>query len=725
MNTPHASDTVRPAAASARHPVTEIVSLVLRLFALGLVLALAQIAVVMLLSSTAHAASGTDLSAYPMKRGEAGQGTLLMRANDGSSFALPTLTTDVSIRVSGPLARARVVQTFRNPGQDWLEGTYVFPLPENAAVDRLRMRIGERVVEGEIREKAQARAVFEQARAEGKRAALVEQERPNLFTTAVANIPPESDIQVEIEYQQTLHYQLQDDTGRYSLRFPMVAGPRYIPGTPVGTPAGSGTASPTDQVADADRISPPVLHPDQGPINPVKLRVELDAGVPVATVDSPYHSVNIDAPHAHRRIITLAEGTTPANRDFELSWTLAAGQAPQVALFTEPGRDMDYALLILMPPRLKADEHPLPREVVFILDTSGSMEGTSIVQAREALALALRRLGPTDRFNVIEFNSQTNAFFPDAQPASRSNIEAATRWVRSLQARGGTEMAPALTQALNGTEDPTRVRQVIFLTDGAVGNEEALFRLIEKRLGDARLFTIGIGAAPNSYFMNKVASAGRGSFTYIGKPEEVQERMTALFAKLESPVLKGITLNWPDGSAAEVWPRRMPDLYAGEPLVVAAALRKTGGRLRVSGVGHDEEWTTDVPLTDAAPATGAGVLWARQKIDSLLDELRAGAQETEIRPAVVDLALAHHLVSRYTSLVAVDKTPARPSGDALHGGAMPTNLPEGWKHEAVFGRLPQGATDSRMNLLLGSLALLVCALLRSLQHRRAKLALPA
>lgn len=722
MNTTNASDAPRPPSTPGRHHLAEIAALVVRLFALGLMFALIQVAVVMLLSSTAQA---MEMQATPMRPSEAGQGTLLMRAEDGSTGALPTLATDVSIRVNGPLARARVVQIFRNPGTDWLEGIYVFPLPDNAAVDRLRMQVGERVVEGEIREKAQARAEFEQARAEGRRAALVEQERPNIFTTSVANIAPGAEIRVEIEYQQTLHYQLQDGAGRYSLRFPMVVGPRYIPGAPDGAPTGHGTASPTDQVADAGRITPPVPHPDQGAINPVSLRVELDAGVPLAAVDSPYHAVKIDAPHANRRVVALAEGTTPANRDFELTWTLAAGQAPRVALFTEPGRDVDYALLILMPPRLKADESPLPREVVFILDTSGSMEGTSIVQAREALALALRRLGPADRFNVIEFNSQTTAFFPDARPADSANVEAAVRWVRGLQARGGTEMAPALAMALNGAEDPTRVRQVIFLTDGAVGNEEALFRLIEKRLGDSRLFTIGIGSAPNSHFMTKAAGAGRGSFTYVGKPEEVQERMSALFTKLESPVLKGITLTWPEGGEAEAWPRRVPDLYAGEPLVVAAALKKTGGTLRVTGLGHDVEWTADVPLDQTSPATGVGVLWARQKIDALLDSLRGGAQETEVRPAVVELALAHHLVSRYTSLVAVDKTPARPAAEPLQGGAMPTNLPEGWKHEAVFGRLPKGATDARLNLVLGGLALLACVVLWGLQRRRGNAALPA
>lgn len=695
---------------NTRHQRVGIVALAARIFAEGLVIALMLGGLVLLLAMPAHA---VEMQAMPMRADEAGQGVLLLRHADGSTHAVPTLATDVHIRISGPLARVRVVQTFRNPGNAWQEGIYVFPLPDDAAVDRLHMKVGERVIEGEVRERSAARAAFEQARSSGQRAALVEQERPNIFTTSVANIAPGAEVVVEIEYQHLLDYQLEGDSGRYSLRFPMVVGPRYIAGQPLGDATGG-----TDQVRDAARITPPVLHPDAGPINPVTLHVELDAGAPLATLRSPYHPVRIDAPDAHRRVIELASASTPANRDFELEWTLAPSHAPRLALFAEPGTTRDYALLMLMPPQLPAAKARLPREVVFVIDTSGSMQGTSIVQAREALALALSRLHPADRFNVIEFNSDTNAVFNRALPANRDNIDTATRWVSRLQANGGTEMAPALAMALDGTDDPARVRQVIFLTDGAVGNEDALFRLIDQRLGDSRLFTIGIGSAPNSHFMRQAAAAGRGSFTYIGDVSEVGERMSALFAKLESPVLKGIELAWPDGSDAEAWPRRVPDLYAGEPIVVAVALKKTVGTVRVSGWGQDERWQAEVALEDAMPGTGLGTLWARHKIDALTDSLRAGAAEDDVRPAILELALQHHLVSRYTSMVAIDKTPARAQGEALHGGAMPTNLPEGWSHEAVFGSLPKGASGVRWNLFVGSLALISSILLFGLQRRR-------
>ncbi|GIK25861.1 MAG: marine proteobacterial sortase target protein [Betaproteobacteria bacterium] len=674
----------------------ELVAKVVLAFAIGLATSIALAGVVLLL---AHDAQAAEL--VPMKPKEVQQGTLLLKS-EGGTLAVPAVATEAEIKVSGIVARAVVKQTYRNPFDSWFEGVYVFPLPENAAVDHLRMKVGDRIIEGDIKERQAARAQYEQAKSSGQRAALVEQERPNIFTTSVANIPPRGEIVVEIEYQQTLKY----DSSSFSLRFPMVVGPRYIPGTPAeGQGAGTGWAQNTDQVSDASRITPPVLDPAKhAPSNPVRLKVVLDAGVPLARVDSPYHAITQRETDGGR-IVELAEGSVPANKDFELKWTPAASHAPQAALFTESKGDKRYALLMVMPPAKEVAAARLPREVIFVIDTSGSMSGSSIAQARDALELAIARLSGQDSFNVVEFNSYAKALYADARPASAAHREHAVRWVRKLQAQGGTEMALALNLALNGRENPGRVRQVIFLTDGAVGNEDNLFKLIKDKLGDSRLFTVGIGSAPNSHFMGKAAQTGRGTFTYIGKIEEVKEKMGQLFAKLESPVLKGVDIAWP--GAVEAWPKRVPDLYLGEPIVVSALLDQTEGEIRLSGLRGDAPWSATLPLASAHAGQGMGVLWAREKIQSHIDSLRDGAKEEEVRDAVVDIALAHHLVSKYTSLVAVDKTPVRPKEDALQSGAIPTNLPEGWEYGKVFGELPQGATDSLWNLLAGFLALLL------------------
>ena len=649
----------------------------------------------------------------PARPADAKSGSLLVKGAGGEAVAAPLLHTDVDIRVSGMVARAQVKQTFRNPSAEWMEGIYVFPLPENAAVDHLKMRIGQRMVEGEIQERSAAKKTFEEAKATGRRAALVEQERPNIFTHSVANIGPNEEIVVEIEYQQTLRY----EAGGYSLRFPMVVGPRYIPGSPVATAQPAGWSANTDRVTDAARITPPVLRPGENvkPINPVNLKVSLDAGVAIERMESPYHPVQMRRVSEGKSEIRLEDGHF-ASRDFELKWQLNKDAAPRAALFAENKAGKTYGLLMLLPPAAETPVKALPREVIFVIDTSGSMHGDSIAQAKEALEMAVQRLSSADRFNVIEFNSYAKSLWNEARPADRDNIDLAARWVRSLKAQGGTEMALALNLALNGSDTPGRIRQVVFLTDGAVGNEDELFRLIGGKLGDSRLFTVGIGSAPNSHFMSKAASMGRGSFTYIGKVGEVKDKMLQLFAKLESPLLKGLRIEWPQGTQVESWPARLPDLYLGEPLVVNFVADKPVGTVKISGLRGETPWSASMRLDAAVGGHGMGVLWAREKISALIDSLHEGAQEESVKPAVVQIALEHHLVSKYTSLVAVDKTPARPAEELLKTTLMPTNLPEGWSHEQVFGELPQGATDMRFNLLCGLLLLLTAAFMTRRQR---------
>jgi len=343
-----------------------------------------------------------------------------------------------------------------------------------------------------------------------------------------------------------------------------------------------------------------------------------------------------------------------------------------------------------------------------VLDHSGSMAGASIEQARASLKLALARLRPTDGFNVIRFNHQTHSLFLQARPASRANLEAAQRYVDAIRADGGTEMLPALQLALDGDERADRLRQVIFLTDGAVGNEERLFQAIRERLGDSRLFTIGIGSAPNSHFMREAARLGRGTFTYIGNPGEVKDKMTGLFRKLESPALADVTLELPGAGAAEILPGPIPDLYVGEPIVVAVRTGRLPSEAVVRGRFGSTPWEAHVALHQAAPGAGLSAYWARAKIGALLDQRRAGAADDEVRHAVLDVALRHHLVSAYTSLVAVDVAPVRPGDAALKTHAMKTNLPDGWEYEAVFG-LGQGATPGPLHLVIGLAALLIAA----------------
>ena len=601
-----------PAFSMARDVVRIVITAVLVGTGFALLLALTVLSLTVIAppaqasGAPALASAEPDQTAGPRteKPGEQTSGSFLVRVRpSGRLIRSPALSTDVKISVSGMVARAVVAQQFKNDSPDWVEGIYVFPLPENAAVDRLRMQVGDRLIEGQIRERAQARAEYEAARDRGSRASLVEQERPNIFTSSVANLGPGETLTVEIEYQQTLRY----EDAAVSLRFPTVVAPRYIPGKPQSetpqqdTTKGFGWAADTDQVPDASRITPPVVAEGEAPRNPITLHVELDAGFPVDEVKSRYHAVTVEKRDDNRYEVSLAVGPFAADRDFELEWHPLAGAQPRGSLFRETKDGETHLLLTIFPPvGSQATEKRLPREAIYVIDTSGSMQGASIEQARKALHLALRQLTREDRFNVIQFNSVTDTLFASPREANDKNLEAARRYVDKLHATGGTEMAPALRAALDSPAKEGFLRQVVFMTDGSVGNEDELFKLIQKKLGRSRLFTVGIGSAPNSHFMTKAAQLGRGSFTYIGDIAEVGEKMGTLFGKLEHPVLSDIVVEWPASVSAEGYPQKLPDLYLGEPVVLSAR----GRSVERQGGGARAVRRTVVEL-EIRPGTGA------------------------------------------------------------------------------------------------------------------------
>lgn len=642
----------------------------------------------------------------PARLSEIGRPSLLFRAQESGQFAFaPTVSTEVRITVGGLIARARVSQTFRNPGDDWVEGVYVFPLPENAAVDHLRLRVGERVIEGRIEERGQALRIYQAAKRRGKKAGLLEGERPNIFTTSIANIGPREEITIDIEYQQTLRY----DQGAFRLRFPMVVGPRYIPGNVRVARFGDGGWSVGNvRVPDAGKIRAPVLPPAFGKINPVKLSIELAPGFALSELKSSYHPIAVSEDGSGGYRISLKAGEVPAERDFELVWKPDTGAQPQAGLFTETTKDGRYILVMILPPTAKPADGKakrLPREVIFVIDVSGSMAGTSIRQAKAALALAIDRLTADDRFNIVGFNDTAFTLFPSPRPADRVTRQTAKRFVHWLAAEGGTRMAPAVRLALRGRPPAGHIRQMVFLTDGAIGNERELFAIIDDRLGDARLFTIGIGSAPNSYFMRKAAEIGRGTFTHIGDVNEVGARMAALFEKLERPVLTDLAVAWPDAMLAEMWPKRLPDLYGGEPVIFTArvpnAVLDSEGAIVVTGRIGLARWQGTLSLRGGKATPGVAKLWARDKISGLMDTLREGGDANDVRRQVVALGLDHHLVTKYTSLIAVDVTPSRPQGEPLKRRKVPHNLPEGWEYDKVFGGVPENAT--RLDRKAGSM----------------------
>ena len=605
-------------------------------------------------------------------------GMMLLKTNQPGVYVVaPTVETNVKLHVRGLILRGEVTQRFRNPESTCAEAVYAFPLPEDAAVDTLRMIVGQRVIEGEIKERQEAEKIYEQAKNEGKKASLLSQERPNLFTIAIATIGAGEEVTVSIGYQQNVEYK----DGAFGLRFPMTVAPRYMPsGT---TPMAS--AVPTSTIGT-------VAGPSQSRIH---LTVDLDSGFSLRRVTSSYHQVDTTVLGGSHYEIAL-KGDVPANRDFELVWQPDLGSEPKSALFAEK----EFGLVMIMPPAVARGAR-LPKETIFIIDTSGSMGGPSIDEAKAALQLALDRLDSQDTFNVIEFNSVARALWTDARPATSGNLVEAKRFVDSLVATGGTEMLPALQIALNDlTPNESAVRQVIFMTDGQVGNESQLFSFIRAHLGRSRLFTVGIGSAPNSHFMRDAARFGRGTFTYIGDTREVKEKMTALFEKLESPVLTNVELRF-DDPAVEMWPQRIPDLYAGEPIVVAVKFSKPVGRVIASAKRGTEEWNDVHSMQVTGEESGIGRLWARRKIEALTDS------ETDVRHEVIDIALAHHLVTRYTSLVAVDHTPSGVPQQICETRTVPVNLPVGWG--GSDGSLPGTASPAPLQMIIGLILLALAA----------------
>ena len=538
-------------------------------------------------------------------------GELELRDQSGAVSSALLLDTAISGEVNGMLATVSVKQTFRNDSEQWLNGRYVFPLPEGAAVDSLTIQIGDRIIIGEIKEKAEAKKSFEQAKKTGKKAGLLQQHRPNIFSIAVANIGPQEKVIADISFIDTVRYK--DNT--FSLRLPTTITPRYIAdgttksiklssdaqaqlerdlsvkpssstlsnsssntetGNDVEINSGHGWANNTDRVRDASDITPPQTYSVASQTSHrFSLNLSLRVGLSLESVSSSTHPISSDFSNTqnHEVTVALANGHELMNSDLELKWKPALGTAPKAALFQQELANesgvKDYFTMMMVTPPSTSVSLSLPRDITFIIDSSGSMGGQPMVQAKKALHDALNHLSTSDKFNIVDFDSTYRTLYSQSQVVNYDHLQDARSMIDSLQADGGTEMVGALKFALNTASDPAYLRQVIFITDGAIGNEAELFKIIDQDLNNTRLFTVGIGSAPNAYFMSKAAKFGRGTYTYISDVNQVQTQMQTLFDKITKPILRDLKIDWPQTAGTiEQYPARLPDLYAGEPCLL-------------------------------------------------------------------------------------------------------------------------------------------------------------
>lgn len=556
---------------------------------------------------------------------ETGSGEL---AAGGTPF--PLEHTDVHARVSGFVAETEVVQRFRNPLTRPIEAVYTFPLPSSGAVNGFVMEVGERRIVGVVKPREEARAIYAEAVAAGFVASLLIQERPNVFTERVANIAPGADVQVRVTYFETLKY----DDGRFEYVFPMVVGPRYR------------------------GIAPPIRRTGQD----VDLTLDLDAGLPIRGFRSVAHEVDIQKRDARRWTIGL-RGEVP-NRDFVAEWRVAGHDAEFGVVSDRRG----FFALLAAPPEAPDDERIVPRELTFILDVSGSMNGLPLEMATAIVRRTLGRLRPRDRFNIVTFASDSDQLWNGPRRATEEAIDEARDFMDGLDGGGGTEMLPGLRRALGAEHDDDCLQMYVFLTDGLVGNDNEILEAV-KRAKEARFFAFGPGSSVNRFLLGGIAEHGRGATLYANpRDERFADAVVGRFMEMiDAPVLVDVSIDWNGLPVSDVHPKRLPDLFVGQTLSVVGKFSEPAeGTIYVEGrLGRRRVRLPVEACFGDARNPALATLWARHKI-----------HETKSRDEIIKTAIKYRLATAWTSFVAVDESEAVTEGDPLPV-RQPVERPEG------------------------------------------------
>jgi Ca-activated chloride channel family protein len=596
---------------------------------------------------------------------------------------MPLQHTDVKIEVSGFVASATVTQRYHNPFEKPIEAVYTFPLPNDAAVDDMQMTIGQRTIKSSIKRRKEAREIYERARKRGQRASLLEQERPNIFTQSVANIMPGDNIVITIRYVNILQYA----AGHYELVFPMVVGPRYIPGNVATGHSGTGRTSDTDRVPDASRITPPVLKPGQRTGHDIALSVKLDAGVPIQDVRSTSHVINIRSINSHEKRIKIHRADTLPNKDFVLRYQVA-GKAPEVAMIAHHDERGGFFTLMIQPQRTVTEAQIIPRELIFIVDTSGSMSGFPIEKSKEAMRRLIKGMRSTDTFNVIRFAGDTGTLWSKPRPRTSANVDEALRYVESFRGKGGTEMRKGIQEALAQPAAEGYLRIAFLFTDGYVGNEYGIFQAIEKERRGARVFSLGVGSSVNRYLLDRAAEIGRGEAFYVRQDEDSQKVIDKFFQRVDRPTLTDIEIDWGRLDVTELYPAKIPDLWVGQPIRIHGRYTKGGmDTIVVHGQlvnrAYQQKLRVQLPTNEPAHAAMATV-WARQKVHQLMNQMVREGKTDKLIEDVTQLGLTFRLMTQWTSFVAVEEKVVNVDGKP-QTVVQPVEMPEGVSYEGVFG----------------------------------------
>lgn len=579
--------------------------------------------------------------------------------------------THFDVRVTGPVARVTVTQHWNNPNDRAIDGLYIFPLPHDAAVSDLRIEIGERVIRSDIKRRAEAREIYERARQEGRLAGLLDQERPNVFAQRIANLMPGAAIRVVITYEHAVAI----ERGRGELVVPTVVGPRFVPA----------------HQGDPGEILPPIdLRHQRDRRQTLSLEALIDTGVPLASIGSPSHPLAIEREGSSRARLTLAPSLGEAlDRDVRIAFTAAGSHAQVGALsWRDTERSKHGAFTLMLAPPLDPDASEItPRELYFVLDCSGSMHGEPLRAARDVVRHTLARMHPRDTFTIQRFSERASSLSSEPLANTPENIRRAIDYLDGLRGEGGTHMIEGVRAALAGQRDEGRLRVVAFLTDGYIGNEREILAEVKKLLGSARIFSFGVGSSVNRYLLESLAEEGRGDALFQSPRESPMAIVDDFVRRIDGPVLTDVRLSFEDLDVQDIEPGVLPDLFAGQPLVVHGRYAKPGtGVVIVEGrqAGRLVTKRQVVTLLDEAPENEAlARLWARARIHRLEREQHQG-KRTDVTERVIALALEHRLATEHTSFVAVDSEISNLGGNRTQL-SVPVELPEGVEESAIGG----------------------------------------
>jgi Ca-activated chloride channel family protein len=632
----------------------------------------------------------------------------------------PLEHTDVEVEIAGFIARVTLTQRFTNPYNDPIEAVYTFPMSEKSAVDTMLMKVGDRVIKGIIKERGEAERIYREARDAGKTASLLDQERPNIFTQSVANIMPGNAIEITISYVEYLKY----EGGQYEFSFPMVVGPRYIPNggpTPVPEPDPIPLREPLPDtsgirpaplpysgryVPDANRITPPVTPKGTRAGHDISLTVNLNAGLHIRDIESVLHEVDVKTVSENEAVIHLQNQNEIPNRDFVLKYAVA-GEGIEDAVLTHTDARSGFVSFVLQPPARLAPEAITPKEMLFVIDVSGSMRGFPLEKAKSAMRQCIEGMNPHDTFNLVTFAGGLGYCFDSAVPNTPQNRAKALEYLANLEGGGGTEMMQAIHAALGNQNDPERLRVVCLMTDGFIGNDMAILDAIRKNVNQARVFAFGIGSSVNRFLIEGMGREGRGASEVITLETDGDEAAQRFHERIQSPVLTDISIAFDGLSVTDLYPapNAIPDLFASTPIVLTG--RYTGGAngtVTIRGNTAQGPFERSIPVTlpgDEPANDVLASLWARQRIEWLMAEDWLGMQVGEPKPAIkqdiIDLGLEFSLVTQYTSFVAVEERVVNENGRP-RTVQVPVEMPDGVSYEGIFGDRDEAAMQQRQLL---------------------------